>query len=148
MPRPDQTAKKVIWYTTLILSQTIRPLKEDLKKISGHRTGVHPRRRKPGRGKVPTDAGRVQADIHRNWCTMAQYSELPENPMRVLISFISAAAVIVSAGPGFAAPAGRLAPKDIETTFFNGQPFTASTLSNVKFKMVFSPDGTMTREPV
>jgi hypothetical protein len=79
---------------------------------------------------------------------MAQYSELPENPMRVLISFISAAAVIVSAGPGFAATAGRLAPKDIETTFFNGQPFTASTLSNVKFKMVFSPDGTMTREPV
>jgi hypothetical protein len=68
--------------------------------------------------------------------------------MRVLISSISAALVIVSAGLGFAAPAGRLAPKDIETTFFNGQPFTASTLSNVKFKMVFTPDGKMTREPL
>jgi hypothetical protein len=45
-----------------------------------------------------------------------------------------------------AAPVGRLAPKDVETTFFTGKPFTASTPSNVKFKMVFKPDGTMTRE--
>jgi len=61
---------------------------------------------------------------------------------------IAALALIISAGIALAAPAGRLAPKEIQDTFFNGQPFTASTLSNVKFKMVFTPDGKMTREPV
>jgi hypothetical protein len=55
---------------------------------------------------------------------------------------------IATSGTALAAPAGRLAPKDIESTFFNGQPFTASTPGNVKFKMVFAADGTMTREPV
>src|SRR5262249_36250441 len=57
-----------------------------------------------------------------------------------------AAALIISTGVLLAAPVGRLAPKDIETLFFTGKPFTASTTSNVKFKMVFSPNGTMTRE--
>jgi hypothetical protein len=48
-----------------------------------------------------------------------------------------------------AAPAGRLAPKDIETTFFNGQPFTAATTNgSSKFKMVFTSDNKMTREPI
>src|SRR5215472_4815710 len=44
--------------------------------------------------------------------------------------------------------ADKVAPKDIQTTFFTGQPFTAATPSNVKFKMVFTPDGKATREPV
>src|SRR3954454_2781785 len=60
----------------------------------------------------------------------------------------SAVVLLISTGMLLAAPVGRIAPKDIETLFFNGKPFTASTLSNVKFKMVFSADGTMTREPV
>ena len=60
----------------------------------------------------------------------------------------AAAALLLGTGVVFAAPAGRLAPKDIETLFFNGKPFTASTPANVKFKMVFTPDGTMTREPM
>jgi len=60
----------------------------------------------------------------------------------------AAAALLLGTGLLLAAPAGRLAPKDIETLFFNGKPFTASTPANVKFKMVFTPDGTMTREPV
>jgi hypothetical protein len=59
-----------------------------------------------------------------------------------------AVALVASAGIVLAAPAGRLLPKDIETTFFTGQAFTASTLSNVKFKMVFNADGKMTREPL
>src|SRR5947199_5983649 len=46
------------------------------------------------------------------------------------------------------ASAAVLAPNEIQATFFNGQPFTSSTMSNVKFKMVFTPDGKMTREPV
>jgi hypothetical protein len=42
----------------------------------------------------------------------------------------------------------KLAPADIQTAFFNGQPFTASTPSNVQFKMTFLADGKVTREPV
>src|SRR3954466_16153752 len=61
---------------------------------------------------------------------------------------IAGTALVLGAGAVLAAPAGRLLPKDIEATFFTGQAFTASTLSNVKFKMVFSPDGKMTREPL
>jgi len=47
-----------------------------------------------------------------------------------------------------AAPAVKLAPTDIQATFFNGQPFTAATTSNVKFKMTFTADGKMKREPI
>jgi hypothetical protein len=42
----------------------------------------------------------------------------------------------------------KLTPKEIQDTFFNGQPFISSTPSNIKFKMIFTPDGKMTREPV
>ena len=42
----------------------------------------------------------------------------------------------------------KLTPKEIQVTFFNGQPFTSSTPANIKFKMVFMVDGSMTREPV
>jgi hypothetical protein len=48
----------------------------------------------------------------------------------------------------FAAPAAKLSPSDIQATFFNGQPFTASTPSNVKFKMTFTADGKMKRQPI
>jgi hypothetical protein len=52
------------------------------------------------------------------------------------------------AAPAAAAPpATKLAPNDVQTTFFNGQPFTAATNSNVKFKMTFTADGKMTRAP-
>jgi hypothetical protein len=57
-----------------------------------------------------------------------------------LVLLLNAAAI--------AAPAAKLAPSDIQTTFFNGQPFTASTPSNVKFKMTFAADGKMKREPI
>jgi hypothetical protein len=50
-------------------------------------------------------------------------------------------------GVASAAPAGKLSPSDIQTAFFNGQPFTASTPSNIKFKMTFTTDGKMKREP-
>ena len=62
---------------------------------------------------------------------------------------IAGVVVLVSAGVAVAAPAGRLLPKDIQATFFNGEAFTAATISgNVKFKMVFTADGKMTREPI
>jgi len=53
-------------------------------------------------------------------------------------------------GAAFAVPsiaADKLAPDTIKTTFFNGQEFTAATPSGVKFKMLFSPDGKVTRIP-
>ncbi len=47
-----------------------------------------------------------------------------------------------------AAPAVKLAPNDIQATFFNGQRFIASTPSNLKFKMTFTADGKMKRAPI
>ena len=47
-----------------------------------------------------------------------------------------------------AAPAGKLAPIEIQPTFFDGQPFTSSTPQNIKYTMVFTADGKMTREPL
>jgi hypothetical protein len=57
-----------------------------------------------------------------------------------------ALAILISASAAFAAQ--PMGPSDIQTTFFNGQPFTASTQSGTKFKMIFMPDGSMTREPL
>src|SRR5262249_15948631 len=56
------------------------------------------------------------------------------------------ATILFHASRAFAAE--PMAPSDIQATFFNGQPFTAATLSGVKFKMTFTPDGKMTREPL
>lgn len=47
-----------------------------------------------------------------------------------------------------ASPVAKLSPSEVEATFFNGQPFTAATPSNLKFKMTFTPDGKMKRVPV
>jgi hypothetical protein len=41
-----------------------------------------------------------------------------------------------------------MAPNDIQATFFNGQPFTASTPGGTKFRMTFTPSGKMVREPL
>lgn len=62
--------------------------------------------------------------------------------MRAIL--VAGMAIVASMSPVLAAV---LAPNEIQATFFNGQPFTSSTPSNVKFKMVFTADGKMTREP-
>jgi hypothetical protein len=50
---------------------------------------------------------------------------------------------------GLAAPApARLAPADIQKSFFTGEPFHAATPGGIAFKMVFMPNGKVTREPV
>lgn len=55
----------------------------------------------------------------------------------------------VGATAAGAAPAPtRLAPADIQKTFFNGQTFTSATPSNIQFKMTFSDNGKVVREPV
>ena len=61
---------------------------------------------------------------------------------------ITIAALAVLLTTNVAAQPARLPPSEIQTTFFNGQPFTASTLSNVKYKMTFMADGKMKRQPV
>jgi hypothetical protein len=46
-----------------------------------------------------------------------------------------------------AVAASKLAPKEIQTEFFDGKTFTAATTSGTKFKMTFTPEGKITREP-
>ena len=62
--------------------------------------------------------------------------------MRALL--IAGVAVVAVTAPAFAA---ALAPNEIQATFFTGQPFTAAA-TNIKYKMTFSPEGKMTREPI
>ena len=57
-----------------------------------------------------------------------------------------ASILLVCGNAAFAAE--LMAPSDIKATFFNGQSFTASTPGGTKFKMTFTPDGKMTREPL
>jgi hypothetical protein len=64
--------------------------------------------------------------------------------MRAAFAGMAAAAFVVA--PAFAA--GKLTPSEIQATFFTGQPFTASTPQGIRYKMAFTPDGKMTREPV
>ncbi|HTP93278.1 MAG TPA: hypothetical protein VMJ52_16155 [Xanthobacteraceae bacterium] len=59
---------------------------------------------------------------------------------------LSALIILLPASAAFAADA--MAPHDIQATFFNGKPFTAATPGGTKFKMTFTPDGKMTREPL
>jgi hypothetical protein len=60
---------------------------------------------------------------------------------------IAGAVCALLAGVGMAG-AAPLAPADIQTTFFTGMPFTSSTTQNIKYTMVFTADGKMTREPL
>ena len=66
--------------------------------------------------------------------------------MRAAVLGFATLSLVVSSVVGYAA--GRMTPAEIQSTFFTGQTFTAATPSNVKFKMTFSPDGKVTREPV
>jgi hypothetical protein len=48
-----------------------------------------------------------------------------------------------------ASAATKLTPAEIQSTFFTGEAFNATTPSGgVKFKMVFTPDGKVTRTPI
>ena len=59
-------------------------------------------------------------------------------------SLAAVVAILATATPVVAA---TLTPNEIQATFFTGQPFTAAA-TNIKYKMIFSPDGKMTREPI
>ena len=63
--------------------------------------------------------------------------------MRAVLAGVAGAALLASA----ALAASKLTPKEIATEFFDGKPFTAATTSGTKFKLTFSGDGKVTREP-
>jgi len=76
---------------------------------------------------------------------IAPQSAFGGKAMHLSGAILATAALLV--GIAAANAATRLAPNEIQATFFNAQPFTASTPSNIKFTMVFKPDGKVTREP-
>jgi hypothetical protein len=53
---------------------------------------------------------------------------------------------LLTASAAFAA--APMVPSDIQAAFFAGQPFTASTTGGTQFKMTFTTDGKMIREPL
>ena len=66
--------------------------------------------------------------------------------MRAWITAAAVVGAVVAAGSASALT--KLTPKEIQDQFFTGVEFTSSTPSNIKFKMVFTSDGKVTREPV
>jgi hypothetical protein len=68
----------------------------------------------------------------------------------LMVRSLFAGIVICTPLMAMAAPAPtKLTPQEIQSTFFTGEAFTATTPSGgVKFKMVFTPDGKVTRTPV
>lgn len=57
---------------------------------------------------------------------------------------LAGVAVLVTLVPA-AAQSTKLTPKEIQATFFTGEPFFASTTAGLKFRMVYAPDGKTTR---
>jgi hypothetical protein len=66
--------------------------------------------------------------------------------MRLVIVTLATTFLVGATAPSHAGDLVK--PADIKATFFNGQPFTASTRSNIKFTMTATPDGKIIREPV
>lgn len=62
--------------------------------------------------------------------------------------FLCAAGAILLVSTHAPVRADPLTPTQIKNTFFNGEAFTASTPQNIKYKMVFTPEGKVAREPI
>jgi hypothetical protein len=75
-------------------------------------------------------------------------TKLRRNPMRIRIAGAACAFLYADLTGASMSAAAPLAPADVQSTFFNGQPFTSSTPQNIKFTMVFTADGKMTRKPL
>jgi hypothetical protein len=67
--------------------------------------------------------------------------------MRARIAVILVCALLPAGAASAAGPASKLKPAEIQSTFFTGEAFTASTPSGVKFKMTFTADGKAKRVP-
>lgn len=67
--------------------------------------------------------------------------------MRGRIAVILVCALVPVGAASAAGPATKLKPTEIQSTFFNGEPFTAASPSGVKFRMTFTADGKAKRVP-
>jgi len=77
-------------------------------------------------------------------CLSLSSTQFIRGPLR--FGWLAFAVAFVATSAVFAAD--TMAPSEIQATFFTGQAFTARTPSGTKFKMTFTPDGKMTREPL
>src|ERR1700730_9088784 len=69
--------------------------------------------------------------------------------MRVFMAGIVVCAPLAAVAAAAAPAVTKLTPQEIHSTFSTGEAFTSTTPSGgVKFKMVFTPDGKVTRTPV
>jgi hypothetical protein len=69
--------------------------------------------------------------------------------MRVLVAGIVVCAPLAAIAATAAPAATKLTPQEIQSTFFTGEAFTSATPSGgTKFKMMFTPDGKVTRTPI
>jgi len=75
----------------------------------------------------------------------SSYLQIDGGLIIMRVASLALAGILLSASAAFAAE--PMAPSDIQATFFDGKPFTASTTSGTQFKMIFTADGKMTRQP-
>src|ERR1700727_246744 len=69
--------------------------------------------------------------------------------MRVFMAGIVVCAPLAAVAAPAPPAVTKLTPQEIQSTFFTGEAFTSTTPSGgVKFKMVFTPDGKVTRTPI
>jgi hypothetical protein len=99
------------------------------------------------RQSMPANAGlqKLAVDCERDSLVgdraeQGDFCVLRVSLLAIAISVLFDASAALAAEP--------MAPNDIKATFFTGQPFTAASPSGAKFKMTFTPDGKMTREPL
>ena len=89
----------------------------------------------------------VARDAFAGWRWHSIFYRFAKEDFAVLrFGWFAFAVALVAASAVFAAD--NMAPSEIQATFFTGQAFTARTPSGAKFKMTFTPDGKMTREPL
>jgi len=89
----------------------------------------------------------VARDAFAGWRWHSIFYRFAKGDFAVLrFGWFAFAVALVAASAVFAAD--TMAPSEIQATFFTGQAFTARTPSGAKFKMTFTPDGKMTREPL
>jgi len=92
----------------------------------------------------PLSARAQQAAVRRYFQLRAAI--VRSNSLLVRVGPLAVVSILLTWSAAFAAE--QMVPNDIKATFFNGQSFTASTPGGTKFKMTFTPDGKMTREPL
>jgi hypothetical protein len=95
------------------------------------------------REELDAQLPRVPAFQKSGWHVLFTYNF--DGGLIIMRAALVLTGILLSASAAFAAE--PMAPSDIQATFFDGKPFTASTTSGTQFKMIFTADGKMTRQP-